>query len=366
MTRSSAVTATGRAHRYGSDIESKLANRPERERRERAPGPDPVGRDRGRQAADDTEGQYIFKGPGAVPDETPGYIFKGPGAVPTEEDTEGQYIFKGPGVAPDEAPGYIFRAGVRTSPGSISARRRPDRGRHRGSLRPRARALPRTRTPATSSRAPAPSRTRSRRTTSTATRDPNLGRRLRCLTDRRSPAAAERSGHCPAPLCCAARRDGTAHRIRAPDDPAALHRRRDRALFEAEAASIALYRADEPARVRHAAGAQGQGVVGLKIPADQGIAGYAFTTGEPIAIAEPERTRRFGKDLSAGTGYVPRSILAVPMRSETRTTGILEVLDKREGTFTMRDIQLASVFAQQAAVAIQVGARALDAQELLR
>jgi GAF domain-containing protein len=139
------------------------------------------------------------------------------------------------------------------------------------------------------------------------------------------------------------------------------------ALFEAEAASIALYRPDDDVlEFVIAAGAQGQGVVGLKIPAAQGIAGYAFTSGEPIAIAEPERDPRFTKDLSAGTGYVPRSILAVPMRSESRTTGILEVLDKREGTFTMRDIELASVFANQASIAIQVGARALDAQELLR
>jgi GAF domain-containing protein len=138
-------------------------------------------------------------------------------------------------------------------------------------------------------------------------------------------------------------------------------------LFEAEAASIALYRPElDQLEFVIAAGAQGQGVVGLKIPATQGIAGYAFTSGEPIAIAEPERDPRFGKDLSAGTGYVPRSILALPMRSESRTTGILEVLDKREGTFSMRDIELASVFADQAAVAIQVGARALEAQELLR
>jgi GAF domain-containing protein len=139
------------------------------------------------------------------------------------------------------------------------------------------------------------------------------------------------------------------------------------ALFEAEAASIALYRPNtDTLEFVIAAGAQGQGVVGLSIPADHGIAGYAFTTGEPIAIADPERDSRFTRDVSEGTGYVPRSILAVPMRNEARSTGVLEVLDKREGTFSMRDIELASVFADQAAVAIQVGARAMDAQQLLR
>ena len=140
------------------------------------------------------------------------------------------------------------------------------------------------------------------------------------------------------------------------------------AIFEAEAASIALYRENTGTlEFVIAAGAQGQGVVGLSIPSDQGIAGYAFTNGEAIAIAEPENDPRFGKDVSAGTGYIPRSILAVPMRGDAaRTTGILEVLDKRSGSFTLRDIEIGSVFANQAAVAIQVGARALDVQELLR
>src|SRR5258708_35063985 len=139
------------------------------------------------------------------------------------------------------------------------------------------------------------------------------------------------------------------------------------ALFEAEAASIALYRPEtETLEFVIAAGVQGQGVVGMSIPAAQGIAGYAFTSGEPIAISDPERDPRFGKDFSEGTGYVPRTILAMPMRSQHGTTGILEVLDKRQGSFSMRDIELASVFADQAAVAIQIGALALDSQKLIR
>ena len=138
-------------------------------------------------------------------------------------------------------------------------------------------------------------------------------------------------------------------------------------LFEAEAASIALHRPEsDTLEFVIAAGAQGQGVVGLKIAADQGIAGHSFTTGEPIAIAESNKDARFTSGISAGTGYTPRSLLAVPMRSQGRTVGVLEVLDKREGTFSLRDIELASVFADQAAVGIQIGARALDAQQLLR
>jgi GAF domain-containing protein len=138
------------------------------------------------------------------------------------------------------------------------------------------------------------------------------------------------------------------------------------AIFEAEAASISLYRpASDTLEFVVACGNQGQGVVGLSIPASEGIAGYAFSGGEAIAIADPEADPRFGKDFSQGTGYVPRSILAVPMQSGQRVLGVLEVLDKRGGPFTMSDMALGSTFAEQAAIAIQLGARALDARDVL-
>jgi GAF domain-containing protein len=51
---------------------------------------------------------------------------------------------------------------------------------------------------------------------------------------------------------------------------------------------------------------------------------------------------------------VPRSIVAVPLLDEHGTVGVLEVLDKRDlEAFSLRDIELASVFARQAAVAIR-------------
>src|SRR5918992_306504 len=53
------------------------------------------------------------------------------------------------------------------------------------------------------------------------------------------------------------------------------------ALFDAEAASIALYDPSTDRLVFEvAAGKQGQGVIGLSIAPDQGIAGYVFRTGQ--------------------------------------------------------------------------------------
>lgn len=139
------------------------------------------------------------------------------------------------------------------------------------------------------------------------------------------------------------------------------------ALFEAEAASIALYDATvDRLTFVVAAGEQGQGVVGLSIPPDQGIAGYAYTSGQSLALSDVERDRRFGRRTAEQTGYLPRSIVAVPLVDEHGTIGVLEVLDKRESAaFSLRDIELAAVFARQAAVAITASRVERDASTLL-
>ncbi|HYM84003.1 MAG TPA: GAF domain-containing protein [Candidatus Dormibacteraeota bacterium] len=127
------------------------------------------------------------------------------------------------------------------------------------------------------------------------------------------------------------------------------------ALFQSEAASIALYDARTDRLVfRVAAGAQGQGVIGLSIAPDQGLVGYVFTSGQALALSDVQRDPRFGRSFAQQTQYVPRSIVAVPLVDEQGTIGVLEVLDKRDASaFTLRDIELAGVFAGQAAVAIR-------------
>ena len=140
------------------------------------------------------------------------------------------------------------------------------------------------------------------------------------------------------------------------------------ALFDAEAASIALH---DPATDRLvfevAAGAQGQGVVGLAIDSTQGVAGYVFSTGQPIALADVAGDARFGRVTAEQTGYVPRSLVAVPLADDDGVLGVLEVLDRRgAGGFDLRDVELAGIFARQATVAIRATRIERDAAALLR
>jgi GAF domain-containing protein len=140
------------------------------------------------------------------------------------------------------------------------------------------------------------------------------------------------------------------------------------ALFDAEAASIALH---DPVTdrlvIRVAAGTAGAGAVGLSFVSSEGIAGYVFTTGQPLAVSDVGNDPRFDRSAAETTGYVPRSILAVPLLDDNGSIGVLEVLDRRgEAGFQLRDLDLASVFARQATVAIRASRVERDVAELLR
>jgi GAF domain-containing protein len=139
-------------------------------------------------------------------------------------------------------------------------------------------------------------------------------------------------------------------------------------LFGAEAASIALFDATDNKLVFSvAAGAHGQEVVGLAIDPGQGVAGYVFSTGEPMALADVAGDARFGRSTAEQTGYVPRSLVAVPLVDDEGILGVLEVLDKRaEAAFDLRDVELATVFARQATVAIRATQIERDTASLLR
>ena len=138
-------------------------------------------------------------------------------------------------------------------------------------------------------------------------------------------------------------------------------------LFGAEACSIAVYdAADNVLEYRVASGPHGAEVVGVRVPPSQGIAGYVFSTGQPLAITDVGSDARFDRGTAERTGYVPRSIAAVPLRDEDSSLGVIQVLDKRgDEAFSLRDLELLGVFAAQAAQAIRTTQLLRDLRRVL-
>jgi GAF domain-containing protein len=125
-------------------------------------------------------------------------------------------------------------------------------------------------------------------------------------------------------------------------------------IFGAAAASIALVdEAQQNLVFKVAYGAGKENVVGISVPLDHGLAGYVVMTGQPVAVSDVRGDTRFNQDFASSTGYIPRSILAMPLLTGDRVIGVMEVLDKISApTFGMQDMDLLALFARQAAIAI--------------
>jgi GAF domain-containing protein len=104
--------------------------------------------------------------------------------------------------------------------------------------------------------------------------------------------------------------------------------------------------------VEVATGAPGEAVERARVPAGQGIAGWVVENGEALIVADPKSDERFFGDIDEKTGFETKNILAVPMTSKDRTIGVIEVINKRDGSFDERDQKVTTALAAQAAVAI--------------
>jgi GAF domain-containing protein len=128
-----------------------------------------------------------------------------------------------------------------------------------------------------------------------------------------------------------------------------------RLVFDAAACSIALLNVNEDElEFRVTAGAGSEATVGMRMPADRGIAGWALMAGQAIAVDDLHQDPRFAADIAELTGYVPASIMAMPLESEQRTLGVIEVLDRRRGGGEgADDMELLGLFARQATLALE-------------
>lgn len=92
----------------------------------------------------------------------------------------------------------------------------------------------------------------------------------------------------------------------------------------------------------------------FRVPLGHGIAGLVALTGQAMAVSDAHSNPQQAADIAQSVGYVPQSILCVPLFYEDQITGVLELLDKEgAASFTPGDMETLGLFANQAAVAIE-------------
>lgn len=127
------------------------------------------------------------------------------------------------------------------------------------------------------------------------------------------------------------------------------------AVMEAEASSLALRDATTGELVFHlASGESGQTVESVRLPRGKGIAGWVAENNESLIVPDVSKDERFFKGVDEKSTFVTRSIMCVPMRrSGDKTIGVLQVLNKKIGTFDDNDLMLFSSLANIAAIAVE-------------
>jgi GAF domain-containing protein len=91
-----------------------------------------------------------------------------------------------------------------------------------------------------------------------------------------------------------------------------------------------------------------------------------LATRTPLVLEDVRGDPRFAGDVAEGTGYVPSGLMAAPLLHEERALGVLEVLDRPERAhFSLQEMDLLGLFANQAAIAVDLLLRARRAERLL-
>ena len=124
-------------------------------------------------------------------------------------------------------------------------------------------------------------------------------------------------------------------------------------ILDCELVSILLYD-DSRARLTFAAatGLDPRKLAETPIPLDSSLAGTIFLENKAISLPDVVSSLHYPRLAAKYAPLKVKNLLGVPMRIHDRPTGVLEALNKRNGTFDESDADLLSVIASQAAVAV--------------
>lgn len=122
------------------------------------------------------------------------------------------------------------------------------------------------------------------------------------------------------------------------------------AVIEAEGGSLWLYEKERHELVMRVA----TGMEPIRMPADRGLVGECVRTRAIINVPDCYADPRFNQAIDRLSGFRTRCMLTLPLIGhDDALVGVLQILNKRRGTFDAHDEQLAAALAAQCAVALQ-------------
>ncbi len=91
----------------------------------------------------------------------------------------------------------------------------------------------------------------------------------------------------------------------------------------------------------------------IRFPADKGVAGRVYRTGEPLIVPDTSKDPHFFSQVDEKAHYQTRNMLDVPLQIQDRMIGVLCAVNKKEGAFGRPDVELLSDIANYVALPIE-------------
>lgn len=93
---------------------------------------------------------------------------------------------------------------------------------------------------------------------------------------------------------------------------------------------------------------------GQVLPRGKGIAGWIAENGQPVIVEDVNRDKRFNPEIDKQIDFTTKSIIGVPLKSRNRVFGVIELINKIDGSsFTPLELSLLQTVADFAAIAIE-------------
>ncbi len=125
-----------------------------------------------------------------------------------------------------------------------------------------------------------------------------------------------------------------------------------RVAMQVEAGSLLLIE-DSVLKMKTAFNVNMEKMADFSIQLGQGIAGHVAAKGDSIIDNHVQKSSLFFSAIDKATGFVTRSVLCVPMISQGRVIGVIEVLNKTNDNFVADDQQLLQSIASSVSIAIE-------------
>jgi len=107
----------------------------------------------------------------------------------------------------------------------------------------------------------------------------------------------------------------------------------------------------------------------IKLPIGEGIGGYVAQTGEPVLSNDVTEDPRWASSYDKRSGFRTRSLICAPLKSHGEILGVIEIINKKDKEFSIRDMIILEIIASQTGSAIdnaRTHAKLEDAYEELK